>query len=289
MKKNIQYILATAFLALILPCLTSCGSEAEEESGMARARFSGELPSDLQSRAYGDASQIDSLIVGIFNEQKVETGRYSFPVSGSSFDIDLALMKGHTYNLVFWAQSSRCGTYDTSDLKHIKMECDTLPLTLGEAECKDAFVYVWKDFHMDRDMTQRRLTLYRPVAQVNAGRVSGASAAALTLRGLPDTFNTFEGTASGEKDFTWTFPNPEVEQTMEVEGNVYKRIALAYVFAPGTEMTAAGSLVLTETKIEIGGVVDIVETFPLTDVKLQQNKRTNIVGNFPITPGHINP
>lgn len=290
MKKKIYYIFALAALALAVPSLTACSDDAvETDAEMSHVRFCGALPADLQTRAYGDAEEIDSLVVGIFNEQQIETGRYSFAVNDGKFDIDISLMKGHIYNLVFWAQSSKCRIYDTSDLKQIKMLADdavVLPdgaeynstLLMADAECKDAFVYVWKNLDLKRSIASYNLTLFRPLAQINVGRENEAAQASLTLNGMPDTFSTFENKASGEKTFTWNFQENTDGESIEVEGKEYKRIGLAYVFAPNAAKTVTGSLVLTDK------ATTNKHTFSLDAVTMQLNKRTNIVGAFAFLP-----
>lgn len=262
-------------LVLVSAGIVSC-SEDLPEAGDAEVSFTATLPAGSRTRAFGDGTGVDTLVVGVFNGSD-ETARKGFSVRGSTVDVSLTLAQGQTYSFVFWAYNKDSGIYDMKDLTGIKMKkAQGQFATLEEAEAADAFFAVVKDVAITGN-SSRSVELVRPLAQINVGTTGEAVAATFTVKGVPDTFHPFTNTVSGETEtnYTWGFTGTTedfTEATTEkftVNGVEYNYLAMGYLFAP-----AEGMQVKAELSLANGQAI----TFP--QVALQANRRSNIIGRF---------
>lgn len=74
MKDLLHYILILTVLALTMVGLQSCSDDLHNEDD-AQVCFTVSLLADTHTRSFGKAEQVNTLVVGIFNEQKSEVGR----------------------------------------------------------------------------------------------------------------------------------------------------------------------------------------------------------------------
>lgn len=257
------------FAALLLAAagIVSCSKDLPE-AGDAEVSFTATIPAGSRTRAFGDGSRVNTLVVGVFNGSG-EVDRKMFPVSSSTVDVSLTLAQNQTYSFVFWAYDKSCDIYDTDDLTGIKMKAQEQPVTLEEAEAADAFFSVVKDVAITGN-SSRSVELVRPLAQINVGTTGTAVPATFTVKGVPDTFHPFTNSVSGETEtnYTWKFTGTTGE-TFTVDGLEYTYLAMGYLFAP-----AEGAQVEAELSLENGQVIK------LPQVELQANRRSNIIGRF---------
>lgn len=266
MKKLLQHIQILAVLVLASASIVSCSKDLPE-AGDAEVSFTATLPTNSRTRAFGDGTNINTLVVGVFNGSG-EVDRKTFPVSGSTVDVSLSLAQGQTYSFVFWAYNKDSGIYDTDDLTGIKMKAQEQFATLEEAEAADAFFAVVKDVVITGN-SSRSVELVRPLAQINVGTTGKAVAATFTVKGVPDTFHPFTNTVSGATNYTWNYTEATTEK-FTVNGVEYNYLAMGYLFAPAEGMQVEAELSLTDNGQAI--------TFP--QVELQANRRSNIIGRF---------
>ncbi len=275
LSDNIRFLL---LLVLIGIGAISCSEDMEEVNDDAQVTFTAILQDDLLTRAFGDGLKVNTLVVGIFNENLKEIERKEIPITSLSVNVPLTLAKKQTYNFVFWAYNSDCGVYDIeedgSKLTEIKIKHDIIGFT--QAENADAFFATVKDFAVTGSKTVP-VELIRPLAQINVGTSGTATATKLTVYGTADTFHPFTETLSGEANLTWSFTDNTTERFsvwIDEKEYTYNYLALGYLFAPlgkDTEAVKKACLLnLTDTKKDI----------PFQDVELHANRRSNIVGSF---------
>lgn len=273
MKKLLQHIQVLAMLVLVSAGIVSCSKDLPE-TGDAEVSFTATLPAGSRTRAFGDGTSIDTLVVGVFNKSD-QVDRKEFPVSGATVDVSLTLAQGQTYSFVFWAYNKDSGIYDTDDLTGIKMNAQGQPATFKKAEAADAFFAVVKDVAITGN-SSRSVELVRPLAQINVGTTGKAVAATFTVKGVPDTFHPFTNTVSGETNYTWDFTGTTedfTEATTEkftMDGVEYNYLAMGYLFAPVEGMQVEAELSL----------MDNGQVIKLPQVELQANRRSNIIGRF---------
>lgn len=265
MKGPLHDIQVLAVLVLVSAGIVSCSKDLPE-AGDAEVSFTATIPAGSRTRAFGDGTKVNTLVVGVFNGSG-EVDRKTFSVSGSTIDVSLTLAQGQTYSFVFWAYDQNSTIYDMADLTGIKMKAQEQPATLEKAEAADAFFAVVKDIVITGN-SSRSVELVRPLAQINVGTTGTAVAATFTTKGVPDTFHPFTNTVSGEINYTWDFTN-SITENFTVNGVKYNYLAMGYLFAP-----AEGMQVKAELSLGNGQAI----TFP--QVELQANRRSNIIGRF---------
>lgn len=282
MKKNIYNIHILLILVLTMTGTLSCSDDLQE-AGDVRVNFTATLPFDLQTRSFGKAEQVNTLVVGVFKKgvadeyvdsrdswNYYETGRKSFPINGSSIDVQLTLAQEQTYSFVFWAYDNRWNIYNVNDLTAIEMNSLPKHITFAQAEAADAFFATMENITVTENCSYP-VELVRPLAQINVGTTGMPKNASFTAKSAPDTFHPFAKSVSGTTDFTWNF-NETTTETFPVDGKEYNYLAMGYIFAPTTTQNISATLTLSDGETN--------KTIELPLVELEANQRSNIVGNF---------
>lgn len=269
-------------LALTMIGIQSCSDELHDV-GDVQVSFTATLPTDTRTRAFGKAEQVNTLEVGIFKKgvadvhnnsggswSYYEIDRQSFPINGTSVDVQLTLAQEQTYSFVFWACDGNQNIYNIDDLTAIVMNALPNSITFAQAEAADAFFATMEDITITGDCSYP-VELVRPLAQINVGTTGTPMQATFTASGAPKTFHPFTNTVSGAAEFTWNF-NETTTETFSADGTEYNYLAMGYVFAPTTATNISAKLTLTD-----GNNSKTVE-FP--QVEIEANQRSNIAGNF---------
>ncbi|MDC1998464.1 MULTISPECIES: DUF6562 domain-containing protein [Bacteroidaceae] len=269
MKNLLHNIQILAMLALMVVGIQSCSDDLQE-TGDVEVSFTAMLPTDTRTRSFGKAEQVNTLVVGIFNERNTEIGRKEFAIYGTSIDVSLSLAQNQTYSFVFWAYDSSQNIYDIDDLTAIKMNTLPNPITFSEAEASDAFFATEEDITITGSNSYP-IELVRPLAQINVGTTGKVMQTSFTAKSVPDTFHPFTNTVSGETDFTWNFSDTTTE-TFSADGTAYNYLAMGYLFAPTTAIQIAAELTLTDGENS--------KTVEFPKVEIEANQRSNIAGGF---------
>lgn len=271
-------------LALTMAGIQSCSDELHDV-GDVQVSFTATLPTDTRTRAFGKAEQVNTLVVGIFKKgvsdvhtnsggswNYYEIDRQSFPINGTSIDVQLTLAQEQTYSFVFWAYyyDGNQSIYDITKLTAIEMNGLPAPITFTQAEAADAFFATMEDITITGDCSYP-VELVRPLAQINVGTTGTPMQATFTASGAPNTFYPFTNTVSGAAEFIWNV-NETTTETFSADGTEYNYLAMGYVFAPTTATNISAELTLTD-----GNNSKTVE-FP--QVEIEANQRSNIAGNF---------
>lgn len=282
MKNLLHNIQILAMLALTMIGIQSCSDELHDV-GDVQVSFTATLPTDIRTRSFGKAEQVNTLVVGIFKKgvadvhnnsggswNYYEIDRQSFPINDTSIDVQLTLAQEQTYSFVFWACDGNQNIYDIDDLTAIEMNTLPNPITFSEAEAADAFFATMEDITITGDCSYP-VELVRPLAQINVGTTGTPMQATFTASGAPKTFHPFTNTVSGAAEFTWNI-NETTTETFSADDTEYNYLAMGYVFAPTTATNISAKLTLTD-----GNNSKMVE-FP--QVEIEANQRSNIAGNF---------
>lgn len=189
MKNLLHNISILAMLALLVAGIQSCSDDLQE-TGDVEVSFTATLPTDTRTRSFGKAEQVNTLVVGIFNERNTEIGRKEFAITGTTINVSLSLAQNQTYRFVFWAYDSSQNIYDIDDLTAIRMVMkkdennNPLPVTFGYMESLDAFFATQKDITVTGS-SNYSIKLVRPLAQINVGTTGTPIQASLRQRILP--------------------------------------------------------------------------------------------------------
>ena len=279
MKKNLQNILPLLLLLLLAACTEH---ELFQDDEQVTLRYTVSLPQDAQTRAIGDGSAVDELIVGVFEENDTTGVNFTFPVEKGKASPEIPLFKNRKYNLVFWAQKKDNGVYNTNNLSHIKIDYTKYPTTLEGAMALDAFSTT--ETGITSETQGGTITLTRPFAMLNIGAAGSTledvNKVELTVDKLYTSYHPLSETLIGEEVTTYTFTFSDLNHSndgfTDENETQYTYVASAFVLVPADYApTISGKLIsVGENKKE-----EVVKEIPETQLgkeDLTTNYTTNI-------------
>ncbi len=262
------------------------------------------VPEGALSRAYSDGLTATTLHYAAY-EAGTGTVIYTSNVADDpkavkagdrNFTLTLNLVKGKSYDFVFWADKGEGSPY-TFDEKTQSVSVAYDAPVAGNDEGRDAFFQTVKNFKVNGP-AQESVTLRRPFAQINIGTSDLAEAAmlntvvastSLKAKGVHNALNLYTGIASGEADVEFTATGvPQGETFPNVkEGVTYDYLSMNYVLTgvelEGDDVQKAKSELLdcVFTMNYEGGKSQVIT---LNNVPVQRNYRTNIFGALITSP-----
>ncbi len=283
MKKIISVVISS----LLLLSLFSCSEkERAENCQLTVNTVIDDLEIDVKS---GQPSGTYYLYVGIFqnNEQLAIVDSISVDATGRANAV-ISLVADQTYDLVFWAQGATAA-YNIENLSSITIP-NKLPvstestLTLSAAKQYDAFCAVLKGVNFSGSIT-KEVRLQRVGGVLNilhsgSGVLSpGAIDSTIVEYKSYTKFNPLAESVtdkfSDEQDLKQTiiFPSTSDDfvETQTINQTTCTVLARSYFFTPEKKFR--------EVKITTKNNNTIKET-TLTSVPFEQNKKTNLIGNF---------
>ena len=218
--------------------------------------------------------------------------------------VTLNLVQDQEYTILFWAQVAGTGVYNTDYLTnvHYAKDCEPGSSKYFSNQEKYAAFYA-AEFVSDEDSKSRRVELKRPFAQLNIATANTADEyevkmntsrvvistvathfnVAQNLPGKPGVWESksFDFVTAGiPTDDPVEDPTlaPVHPRTLTVNGQKYQYVAMNYVFANGTAIVSYEiNTTLTGTN---GSTTSAKVSNTVYNVPLQENYRTNIVGNL---------
>ena len=304
MKKTLFSLLsATALL-----WSASCSDDAivSHAGGDTLVQFNVELADGSSaSRAISDGSSVNHLYYEVYSVvdgertllPDLDNGGNPMTITNGKANVQFALVKGQSYDIVFWAQKD--GAYVADDLQNIQVG------KLANNDDLDAFTYV---HHIASVEGAKSETVYltRPFAQVNFGTTDADIDAAksagvvfnqasgyitqnrlasqITVTDAALSYNALTKLSNESADqcnsvvFAWNKIPSFDEKLLEVgEGEnkvVYRYLATAYVLVPEADQATAD----LKMEIETGLNNDIIVKVPFAPIR--RNYRTNVLGNL---------
>ena len=249
--------------------------------------FTANLP-ELGTRAYGDGLTATNLQYYVYEKRSdgrlVELSdlceKKGQAISGST-TVRLALIKGMTYVITFWADNNNAPY--TFDGQTVSIDYTTNPVKANNEEL-DAF-YGTKEFKPSVD-TDTEVKLRRPFAQLNAATDdltavanSGIDLSTLTsqvtVKNVYSTLNLIDGTVDNPTQVTFDAAViPANKDPKEVLKDGYDYLSMNYVLVNDKNLVEAELIVYGKTS-----AMELTKT-TYTNVPLQRNYRTNILGSL---------
>ncbi len=270
---RLSTIWGTIFAMLLLVC--GCTAEPFDEYGVGDevlVSFQPSLDLDITTRAISDGQSISELIVVVYDgEDDHEVLRKTYTWEEAAQDgVSLSLVKGYTYNILFWAQHK--DVYTISDKGEVSIDY-TSYLNGGFAQMENLDA-----FHSLRNITingngQEEIELTRLLGQINFGSEVQPDATfpcVVTFTGMVTGYNFLTGEATRATEpqvFTYT-DFPTTEQLTTADGKTYYYVASAYLF-PAT----------VDVAYQLGEV-----THDFKNVAVGANKRINVLGDIVTQP-----
>ena len=240
--------------------------------------FCAEIPQPMGTRASSTLS-VDKVYCAVFeNGVEITNLRQDIDiVESQSIIFAPRLIKGRTYDIVFWA--SKAGAYDVTDLTAITR-------TTGSAATEsdfDAFTAHINVF-VSNDNQPKPIVLTRPLAQLNLGvtpedwdGVASVSTFNMTPTNITisltgkDTFNALTGLVTGDdKSISYNLSVSGSEFT--IEEKTYKNIAMCYVLPDAQKENFDITFSINDQNGDA-----ICSNVAINAVPLQANYKTNVV------------
>ena len=296
--------------AVVLAALTTAACQKENFGDATPAGQEVDVTLDLLApqigtKSYGDGTTAKTVYVHVYQQDakgnltyiqpaaegvSLKTPSQSLTLSGLKATYSTRLVTGQKYTFVFWAQADNAPyTYNT-DAKTITVNYASAK---GNDESRDAFYNVLPNVKIEGAYTAS-VQLARPFAQLNFGAADyeEAKAAGLTvtkatvkLTHAATSLNLLDGTTAGDKTVTFASAAlpADPNAVLTAGGKDYKYVAMDYVLVGKSAKTLSDvTLTLTAT-----GTHSATPKFTYSNVPLQANYRTNIVGNLFTSPAEV--
>lgn len=281
--KTLRYLAAAALTLLAVSCNKEQVTEVPDGQ-MVDVTFTAALPGEMATKAIGDGQTAKTLHVSVYENDDAKT-KLDLDKTATFTDlktqVTFSLVKGKTYNFVFWAQAAEGAPYDVTDLKNIKISYEGAE---ANDEKRDAFYATRKELKVNGALTET-IKLYRPFAQVNFGTADYDAAVAagvepvksvFTATDVATIFDTFEAEGKEAKDVVTFTESALPGETLVTKTGDYKWMTMNYILPMGKQDAKHISNVTAEFIPETG--ITVKASSPQTPV--QNNYRTNILGNL---------
>lgn len=281
--KTLKYLAAAALALLAVSCNKEQVTEVPDGQ-MVDVTFTAALPGEMATKAIGDGQTAKTLYVSVYENDDAKT-KLDLDKTATFTDlktqVTFSLVKGKTYNFVFWAQAAEGAPYDVTDLKNIKIYYEGAE---ANDEKRDAFYATRKELKVNGVLTET-IKLYRPFAQVNFGTADYDAAVAagvepvksvFTATDVATIFDTFEAEGKEAKDVVTFTESALPGETLVTKAGDYKWMTMNYILPMGKQDAKHISNVTAEFIPETG--ITVKASSPQTPV--QNNYRTNILGNL---------
>ena len=302
MKKSLLFV-AAAVTALFSACssdelangndVVNVSFNANFDQVMPTRGVSGESDGTAATKLYVAVYNKDNQLIKAISKIGVDGSQAVETVSNKQATVSFQLVKGQTYNFVFWAQNPNA----TADAVVFNPETGKVSVDYTKIkandESLDAFTAHVNNLTVTGAIAQD-VTLKRPWAQVNYGSAQAdwdAAVAAgitvakskVTVNNVYKTLNALTGEVEGTAETADialaanTIPaSATTPRTLTVSGTEYKYIGLNYLLV-GNE--GEQSLIKADLEIQKADGT-VINTLAFSNVPVQRNYRTNIVGNL---------
>ena len=302
-----NFFKSLAICALASLTFASCQKEnadgnMDDQSSVVSINLTSPL---MGTKAFADGTTVDVVHVHVYKVGADNTLTYIAPGTGGtetpSKDVTMRssgtatystrLVTGQKYTFVFWAEKSGNGHYTYNpDTKTITVNYTN---AVGNDETRDAFYAVLENVQITGAYSHN-VTLTRPFAQVNFGvtakDMAAANAAGITVNKaavkctyVANALNLLTGAASGSVTAAFA-PTALPSETLSAANKTYKYVAMNYVLV-GKNTSTLSDITLT---LEATGAESDTPEYTYTNIPLQGNYRTNIVGDLFTSPASIN-
>lgn len=299
--------IATAVLAVlaVAACQKENLGEVAPDGREAEVKLTLTSP-QIGTKSYADGQTVNKVFVHVYQQDADGNLKYIAPavtgesatpsqvvnMTGGAAKYSTRLVTGQKYTFVFWAECLGAASPYTYD-PETKTVTVSYAGMAGNDETRDAFCNVLKDVEITGAYSSD-VKLYRPFAQLNFGVTSEDYAAAkaaglevtaakVKLTNAATTLSLLDGNVSGAQDVTFAAAALPTE-TLSAAGATYKYVAMGYVLV-GKDAKTLSDVTLTLTAT---GTQSTTPEFTYSNVPLQANYRTNIVGNLFTSPAEVN-
>ena len=325
MKKYFYSLFAAAAMMLAtVSCSQDEFADATGNGETVNVSFTVSAETKTATRALTDGTEVgegnlaNNLIYAVYESGKEECLIQSkvSEASDGVFNVTIPLVKGLKYDVLFLAYNEGNNVFGITQNNVDK--ASTNPVNLKALTLKDDLtanqeaydVFYAAETGYSATGAGKTVYLKRPFAQVNVGTTLqdlknaatlkvAVKQSDITIKGLPTTFNVYNGAVDGEKDitfsaadiFTSTTKVKDAEgndtdftnEAFTVNGDTYYYLGMTYVLV-GADKDFHDAAVSFYRE----NATDAFNAIEIPFLPLQRNYRTNIVGNLLTTTDEFN-
>lgn len=279
MKKILSFF---ALAALLLTA--SCSKQESPVLGEDQVIISLGLEGVSATRAtISDGSKVNQLVYEVYDKNgallgtmdKTTEETVTFPYS-----LSLPLAKGQDYTILFWAQNSDCGAYNTEDLRSVTVDYTD---ATNNDETRDAF-YAAVNVHVTGGPQKVEVVLNRPFAQVNVAvpqaewqraidaGVNVSQSSVVFTKEVAKKIDLSTGNVSEYTSVEYIAKAIPTEK-LTVNNEDYVYLSMSYILV-GEQKSMVNNATFT-----FNSNVNAV-TLSVPNLPVQRNYRTNVLGTF---------
>lgn len=289
MKKYFQTLLTAATLLTAVSCspidelFSGENGEAEKVSFTISA-------GQIQGRSAGDGNTVDQVHYEVWDKAtgnlvissvKGLNGEAPVEIVDKKAKVNIRLVKGVEYDIAFWAHHEEGTGYNIEEgLENIRLKDGVK----ANKETYDAFYQVLTGYKVSSG--EQTVVLRRPFGQLNVGTTYEdwikaenldveINRSTILVTQVANVFNARTGKTTRSDGITQLMFDLEdvLQETFEVEGNFYHYLGMNY-FLADTEKT------LHDLTITLFDGDKSINTLRVTNMPIQRNRRTNIIGDL---------
>ena len=288
MKK--LFLMAVAAVAMLATSCSKDDTNAVAVGEKSTVTFAVEAPVMATRADLGKAENVDQLYYAVYSED----GNTHYPelsgVKNNAFSnlkatVEIELVNGKAYTVVFWAQNSQAPY--TFDGRNAKVTVNYDDEFIGNQDSYDAFYKTHSVATVNGARTEKEIILTRPFAQLNIATADYETAinggfrlekvqvevpAYSTLNFLELDENDNATVEDGETTRVFNFADIFTTEQITVGSKDYKLLSMNYILINTKEMETVKFIAKQEG--------NLTQTYTYNNVPLQRNYKTNIIGNL---------
>ena len=291
MKK--LFLMAVAAVAMLATSCSKDDTNAVAVGEKSTVTFAVEAPVMATRADLGKAENVDQLYYAVYSED----GKTHYPelsgVKNNAFSnlkatVEIELVNGKAYTVVFWAQNSQAPY--TFDGKNAKVTVNYDDEFIGNQDSYDAFYKTHSVATVNGARTEKEIILTRPFAQLNIATADYETAinggftlekvqvevpaySTLNFLKLDENGNeTVENVENVETTRVFNFADIFTTEQITVGSNTYKLLSMNYILINTKELETVKFIAKQED--------NLTQTYTYNNVPLQRNYKTNIIGNL---------
>lgn len=306
MKKFLLFVMAA--IAMVA---TSCTKEQTTTSVPLGEEVTVTFTADLgaiESRAIADGQKVNEVAWAIYLEGAAEPLadlKGVLPINNKQGVLEVRLVTGKSYDLAFFAYSTENAASEQVNgvnptPSYYAVDWNTKSITVeypdgqiaNDTDKRDCFWHVEKGLKVEGPVN-KTFTLHRPLAQLNFGVTAEDTLAAQTAGLVVGEskikastyagFNMFTGECFDQETVEYTFAQNIVpDQALTVQGTNYTYIGTVYLLVNDKMLQDVAITIYNESDSKE------INTLEYSNVPMQRNYRTNILGALLTNPVKFN-
>ncbi|MDE6393113.1 MAG: hypothetical protein K2L59_07605 [Muribaculaceae bacterium] len=281
-------------MAAALIGAASCSNEEipQAVTGDGNVTLTATLPDGMLTRAFGDGNTATRLSYAVYNAGSTTPiagmtvdGDNALTMSGRTATVNLKLVTGRSYDIIFWAESEPVHNATGTKPYTVTWDGQILDVNYNEIlsndENRDAF-FVKHTIEVNGPVSEE-VVLRRPFAQVNFGSddlnesaVTDAFGADLKTSLKTQTYtqlNLGNGEVANQVEITYEADGLPQGENFPYEPETYGYVSMNYLLVPASRS-------IVDLELAVSNAAGVINTVNVSAAPVQRNFRTNIYGSL---------